>query len=96
LPLLSEAAAFAQQGAVTGASQRNWASYGHDVTLPENLPDWRRHLLTDPQTSGGLLVSCAPEHADVMVQTIITAGYPATRVIGAAEAGPPKIRVTAA
>jgi selenide, water dikinase len=93
LPLLSEAAAFAQKGAVTGASLRNWASYGHDVMLPQNLPDWRRHLLTDPQTSGGLLVSCAPERADAIVQTIIAAGYPATRVIGAVEAGPPKIRV---
>ena len=96
LPLLSEAATFAQQGAVTGASLRNWASYGDDVTLPQDFPDWQRHLLTDPQTSGGLLVSCAPERADAIVQTIIAAGYPATRVIGAAEAGPPKIRVTAA
>ena len=96
LPLLSEAATFAQQGAVTGASLRNWASYGHDVTLPQNLPDWQRHLLTDPQTSGGLLISCAPDRADAIVQTIVAAGYPATRVIGAVEAGPPKIRVTAA
>jgi len=95
LPLLSEAASFAQQGTVTGASLRNWASYGHDVMLPKSLPDWQRHLLTDPQTSGGLLLSCAPERADAIVQAIIAAGYPATRVIGAAEAGPPKIRVTA-
>jgi len=93
LPLLSEAASFAQQGAVTGASLRNWASYRHDVTLPKNLPDWQRHLLTDPQTSGGLLVSCTPERAAAIEQTIIAAGYPATRVIGAAEAGPPTIRV---
>jgi selenide,water dikinase len=93
LPLLSEAAAFAQQGAITGASLRNWASYGNDVTLPANLPDWQRHLLTDPQTSGGLLISCAPERADAIVQTIIAAGYPATRVIGDAETGPPGIRV---
>ena len=90
LPLLSEAATFAQQGAVTGASLRNWASYGHDVTLPKDLPDWQRHLLTDPQTSGGLLISCAPERADAIVQTIIAAGYPATRVIGAARGRPAK------
>ena len=96
LPLLSEAASFAQQGAVTGASLRNWASYGHDeLTLPADLPDWQRHLLTDPQTSGGRSISCAPERADAIVQTIIAAGYPATRVIGAAEAGPPGVRVVA-
>jgi selenide,water dikinase len=71
-------------------------SYGHDVMLPKDLPDWQRHLLTDPQTSGGLLISCTPERADAIVQRIIAAGYPATRVIGAAEAGPPKIRVMAA
>ncbi len=47
-----------RQGCVTGASHRNWASYGNDVTLPADCPDWQRHLLTDPQTSGGLLVAC--------------------------------------
>jgi selenide,water dikinase len=95
LPLMSEAAALAQQGFVTGASLRNWASYGHDVTLPSDLPDWQRHLLTDPQTSGGLLVSCAPDQADAIVRTIVAAGYPAARIIGHAEAGPPRIRVVA-
>ena len=95
VPLLADAAAFAQQGFVTGASIRNWASYGHDVTLPGDLPDWQRHLLTDPQTSGGLLASCAPDQADRILQMIIAAGYPAARVIGYTEAGPPRIRVTA-
>jgi selenide, water dikinase len=93
LPLLTEAAALAKLGTVTGASARNWASYGHDVTLPESLPEWQRHLLTDPQTSGGLLVSCAPERAEAIAQTIIAAGYPAARVIGATEAGRPGIRI---
>jgi selenide,water dikinase len=96
LPLLSDAAAFAQQGLVTGASLRNWASYGHDVQLPPDLPDWQRHLLSDPQTSGGLLVSCAPDRANAITQSIVAAGYPAARVIGTAEAGPPCIRVIAA
>ena len=53
----------AQQGHVTGASHRNWASYSDGVELPADLPDWQRHLLTDPQTSGGLLVACAPERS---------------------------------
>jgi selenide,water dikinase len=55
---------------------------------------WQRHLLTDPQTCGGLLVSYAPERAEAIVQTI-AAGYPAARVIGAAEAGPAGIPVIA-
>ncbi len=96
LPLLPEAAALAQQGFVTGASIRNWASYGDAVTLPAGLPDWRRHLLTDPQTSGGLLVSCDPQKADGIVRTINAAGYPAARIIGRVEAGAPRISVEAA
>ena len=63
VPLLPQAAALAQEGFVTGASQRNWASYGDGRHAAGRLPDWRRHLLTDPQTSGGLLVACAPERA---------------------------------
>jgi selenide,water dikinase len=96
LPLMSEAATLAQQGFVTGASIRNWASYGVHVSLPAGFPDWKRHLLTDPQTSGGLLISCAPEKADLVVQTIVAAGYPAARAIGRMEAGMPGIRVDGA
>jgi selenide,water dikinase len=96
LPLLTEATALAQQGFVTGASTRNWASYGGDVKLPAGLADWQRHLLTDPQTSGGLLVACAPDRAEAIVQKIVAAGYPAARVIGRAEAGAPGIRVETA
>jgi len=96
LPLMSEAATLVQQGFVTGASIRNWASYSDDVRLPAEFPNWQRHLLTDPQTSGGLLVSCAPEYADAIVRTIIAAGNPAAQVIGYAEAGEPAIRVLSA
>ena len=74
LPLLSQAATFAQQGFVTGASLRNWASYGKDVNLPAQMPDWQRHVLTDPQTSGGLLISSASERADAIVRSIVAAG----------------------
>ncbi len=93
IPLLAEAASLSQQGFVTGASHRNWASYGAQVTLPAGLPDWQRHLLSDPQTSGGLLVACSAGRADDIVQTIRAAGYPAAQVIGHAESGAPGIKV---
>jgi selenide,water dikinase len=93
IPLLTEAASLSQQGFVTGASHRNWDSYGAQVTLPAGLPDWQRHLLSDPQTSGGLLVACAPEKANEIVETIRAAGYPAAQVIGHAEAGSPGIEI---
>jgi selenide,water dikinase len=95
LALLSEAASLAQQRFVTGASVRNWASYGDSVVLPSDLAEWRRHLLTDPQTSGGLLIACAPERAEAIANTIVAAGYPHARIIGHAEAGAPQVEVRA-
>ena len=93
VPLLAQAEKLAQEGHVTGASHRNWASYGASVVLPEGVPDWRRHLLTDPQTSGGLLVACAPGRANELVEKIKAAGYASARVVGTAEAGEAKVRV---
>jgi selenide,water dikinase len=94
IPLLTQAAELAQQGFVTGASHRNWASYGSEVRLPAGYAEWRRHLLTDPQTSGGLLIACAPERADAIAQSIREAGYPAARVIGDVKPGPVGVDVS--
>ncbi len=93
VPLLRDAAMLAEQGFVTGASIRNWASYGHDVALPSGLPEWKRHLLADPQTSGGLLVSCAATSAPRILETIQAAGLPSARIIGRVEPGMPTITV---
>ncbi len=87
VPLLTQAASLAREGFVTGASHRNWSSYGASVRLPKDCPDWRRHLLTDPQTSGGLLVACAQKRAADILRSIRDAGYPAAQVVGHAEAG---------
>src|SRR5439155_14039819 len=67
LPLLPDALALAREGIATGASDRNWAGYGKDVMLTATLDDARRALLTDPQTSGGLLVACTPDAADAVL-----------------------------
>ena len=93
VPLFAQAAALAEAGCVTGASQRNWHSYGHDVTLPADLPDWRRALLTDPQTSGGLLVACTAARAESIRARIEAAGYPHACLIGSMAAGQPGIDV---
>ena len=95
VPLLAEAERLAQAGFITGASKRNWASYGASVTLPFDMPEWRRDLLADPQTSGGLLIACAPEQADAILNRIEAAGYPGAKIVGRAEAGKPEIRVVA-
>ena len=95
VPLLAHAEALSQQGCVTGASHRNWKSYSDGVMLPDGMPDWQRHLLTDPQTSGGLLIACAPARADAIVQAIVAAGYPFARRIGRAAAGPARVQIVA-
>ncbi|MFH5926576.1 selenide, water dikinase SelD [Roseomonas xinghualingensis] len=93
VPLLAHAAALAEQGFATGASERNWASYGEQVILPDGLPAWERKLLTDPQTSGGLLIACAPEQAPGILERIKAAGYPLARLIGSAAPGEPRVAV---
>jgi selenide, water dikinase len=95
VPLFARARALAEDGFVTGASDRNWDSYGQDVVLPSGAPPTLRHLLTDPQTSGGLLVACAAEAAEALVGQIRAAGYPAAAIIGEIAAGPPRIEVAA-
>lgn len=93
IPLFTQAEALAQAGYITGASTRNWNSYGDGVTLPADMPEWRRALLTDPQTSGGLLVACAPEKAEALKATIVAAGYARTSIIGEITSGTPAIDV---
>jgi len=93
IPFLEEAAALVRDGFSTGASTRNWASYGDGIVLPDELPDWQRTLLTDPQTSGGLLVACAPERVDEICASIRDAGYPLARIIGKASGGKPVVRI---
>ena len=93
IPWLSQAEALAEAGHSTGASTRNWASYGDGVRLPEGLPLWRQKLLTDPQTSGGLLVACDAGRAEEIAAGIRDAGYPLARIVGHVEAGPAEVVV---
>jgi selenide, water dikinase len=93
LPLFREAVSLAQKGYVTGASTRNWDSYGDSIVLPEGIEPWQRQLLTDPQTSGGLLVACAPDRVEQILGSIVEAGDRSARIVGHAEAGPSQVRV---
>lgn len=68
VPLLSNVQNLAEQGVITGASDRNWQSYGKDVSLPEQFSNAQQALLTDPQTSGGLLVSCSPDAVENVLE----------------------------
>jgi len=87
LPLLPGASELAQAGHITGASLRNWESYGAEVELGAGIADWQRALLTDPQTSGGLLVSCTPESRDAVLAIFSKHGFAAAAEIGQLHAG---------
>lgn len=82
LPLIAEAAELAQAGVATGASARNCAAYGAEVAWPESGPLWLRQIATDPQTSGGLLVSCHPDAAPSVLAAFTQAGFGQAAVIG--------------
>jgi selenide,water dikinase len=97
VPLIDVATGFAKQGIVTGASARNWNSYGADVGWDDGAADWQRALMSDPQTSGGLLVSCRPEAAQSVLDAFHQAGFAQAAMIGemsAAQGGPSRLRFT--
>ena len=82
VPLLSKVHEFAEQGVITGASGRNWESYGKDVLLPAQFNAAQQALLTDPQTSGGLLVSCSPDTVDDVLRIFRQHQFESAGVIG--------------
>ncbi len=82
LPVHPLALELAQAGFAPGASERNWASYGQDVLLPEGMAEWQRKLLCDPQTSGGLLVACEGEAVPTVLAEMSRQGFATARVIG--------------
>ncbi len=94
LPMLPQAAELSQTGFVTGASARNWASYGGAARLFEGCADWQRAILTDPQTSGGLLVACAQPALEEVMQVFRRHGFERVAVVGRLEAGLPGVVVT--
>jgi selenide, water dikinase len=87
VPMLPDVRQMASTGFVTGASGRNWAAYGSEIALPANFAAEDQALLTDPQTSGGLLVSCRPEVAGQVIDVFRRHGFDAAAQIGRIEAG---------
>ena len=82
VPLLSNVQKLADQGVITGASDRNWQSYGAEVHLPEQFNPAQQALLTDPQTSGGLLVSCSSDAVNAVLEIFKQHHFASACVIG--------------
>ena len=82
IPVIEEAVEHVKADIFTGASTRNWAGYGSEVKLASNLALWQQNLLTDPQTSGGLLISCAPEQEAEVLSILNLDGFTSAQKIG--------------
>lgn len=93
IPLLPQVQQLAEQGYITGASGRNWSGYGHDVTLADSITPAQRSLLSDPQTSGGLLVSCDPAAVEQVLELFRREGFADAAVIGEMAAGGNRVEV---
>ena len=93
VPLLPGVLQLAQDGFFTGASARNWDAYGQDVILGAAITPAQRALLTDPQTSGGLLVSCDPGSVDEVLALFAREGFGEACVIGRMGEGAPRVSV---
>lgn len=89
VPLIAGVEALASAGSVTGASGRNWAAYGSDVEVPPAWDAAHQALLSDPQTSGGLLVSCAPDAVDDVLAVFERHGFTQAAVVGDMREGNP-------
>jgi len=92
VPMLPGARALAAEGFITGASRRNWAGYG-DLVDEAGMDETTRWLLCDPQTSGGLLVSCAPDAVQAVLHELQQAGFHQAALIGTVETGEPGVCV---
>lgn len=95
IPLLPGVEKLAHDGFFTGASGRNWDAYGKDVLLSPNISQPQHTLLTDPQTSGGLLVSCDPSSVDEVLALFRSNGFEHAAVIGEMTTGEPRVQVAA-
>jgi selenide,water dikinase len=93
LPLHAAALELAREGIATGASGRNWASYGESIELGHGLDGAARALLTDPQTSGGLLAACAPAAVDAVLELFRDEGFERAAVVGRIVSGAPRVMV---
>jgi selenide,water dikinase len=93
VPVIDTALKLAEAGFATGAAARNWNSYGQEVDLAPEIAEWQRKLLCDPQTSGGLLVSCAADAVEDVLAAFRADGFEQAAVIGGLASGDPRVSV---
>ena len=69
------------------------ASYGAEVDCGARIDAPMRALLSDPQTSGGLLVACSSDAVDDVLKIFRAEGFAHAAVIGECVAGAARVEV---
>jgi selenide,water dikinase len=82
IPVITEAVKLVKEDIFTGASPRNWLGYGHEIQMGSHLHAWQQNLFSDPQTSGGLLISCSPEATEHVLEILRADGFMQAQKIG--------------
>jgi selenide,water dikinase len=82
IPVIAEALKLVKEDIFTGASPRNWLGYGHEISMASHMGAWQQNLMSDPQTSGGLLISCSPETTDQVLEILRADGFMNAQKIG--------------
>lgn len=88
IPVLAAAGIYAREGVAPGGTHANWRFLNEYVEYSPRLEKWQQLLLTDAQTSGGLLIAVPPERADLLIAELERQGTPAAAVVGTVFDGP--------
>ena len=89
VPFFPEAEEFAKSGLCPGGLHRNREFYAEMVDFSSNIPDYMKDILFDPQTSGGLLISLAPDAAESLMSKLKEAGIHDATIVGEVVSKPP-------
>ncbi len=82
LPIMAEALAMYRRGVTTGVNAHNKLMVADAIRFEGDWPAWRREIVYDPQTSGGLLAAVDPDQIDDLLNALHRAGVPAAAPIG--------------
>ena len=78
IPVIAVLDEYLQQNSVPGGTLRNWDSYGHKI---KEITDYQKHILADPQTSGGLLVAVEETKIEEFEHVLRVNGIPDKNIV---------------